>query len=302
MMDRESTLRRSGWLRWAPPVLKVIKAINMATQTRGAKVSLVVVVSVILIAVAADVIAPYDPLIQDYTALLQAPSLSHPFGTDHVGRDILSRVIHGTRTSIAAGMLSVGFAILVGGTAGLVAGYLRNWIAALIMRIADAIFAFPSLLLALTMASVLGPSLQNIMIAVGVVFSPTIARLVRAESLAVRERDFVTAAVSSGATPTRITLVHILPNVMATVIVMATLLVSAAILIEAGLSFLGVGLPPPAPSWGADLRDGARYMRVAWWSSFFPGCAIFLTVLAINLLGDGLRISLDPRQRRTLRV
>jgi peptide/nickel transport system permease protein len=302
MMDRESTIRRSGWLRWAPPVLKVIKAINMATQTRGAKVSLVVVVSVILIAVAADVIAPYDPLIQDYTALLQAPSLSHPFGTDHVGRDILSRVIHGTRTSIAAGMLSVGFAILVGGTAGLVAGYLRNWIAALIMRIADAIFAFPSLLLALVMASVLGPSLQNIMIAVGVVFSPTIARLVRAESLSVRERDFVTAAVSSGAAPTRITLVHILPNVMATVIVMATLLVSAAILIEAGLSFLGVGLPPPAASWGADLRDGARYLRVAWWASFFPGCAIFLTVLAINLLGDGLRISLDPRQRRTLRV
>ena len=274
----------------------------MATQTRGAKVSLIVVVSVILIAVTADVIAPYDPLIQDYTALLQAPSLSHPFGTDHVGRDILSRVIHGTRTSIAAGMLSVGFAILVGGTAGLVAGYLRNWVAALIMRIADAIFAFPSLLLALAMASILGPSLQNIMIAVGVVFSPTIARLVRAESLAVRERDFVTAAVSSGATPTRITLAHILPSVMATVIVMATLLVSAAILIEAGLSFLGVGLPPPAPSWGADLRDGARYLRVAWWSSFFPGCAIFLTVLAINLLGDGLRISLDPRQRRALRV
>ena len=281
--------------RWA---VRVTKGIASITRTRGAGLGLVWVLFAIFVALAASLVAPYDPGDQDYDALRQPPSVSHPFGTDHVGRDILSRVAYGARVSLSAGIIAVGLAVVVGVLAGLVSGYFSGWIDSVIMRIADAIWSFPTLVLALTLTAILGPSLRNVMIAVGIVFTPIFARLARAETLSVREREFTTAARSVGAPTYRILLVHILPNIAASIIVQATLMVSSAILIEAGLSFLGVGVRPPTPSWGSDLRDGSKFLRQAWWMSVFPGAAIFVTVLAINLLGDGVRWALDPRFRR----
>lgn len=266
-------------------------------RTRGAGFGLVVTLLTVLLAVTADLISPYSPATQDYTAIMSPPSLQHWLGTDNLGRDTLTRIIYGTRVSILAGLVSVGFAAIVGTLMGLLAGYWRGWVDDLLMRLADALWSFPGIVLALAIAAALGPGLVNAMIAIGVVFTPVFARLVRGSALSVRERDFVLAARVLGADDARIMRLHILPNVMAPVIVQGSLMVALAIIVEATLSFLGLGVQPPEPSWGSMLKAASQYMQVSPWLSFFPGLAIFVTVLGLNLLGDGFRRALDPRLR-----
>jgi peptide/nickel transport system permease protein len=269
-----------------------------ALQTRGAGFGLVVVTLVLFVALSADVIAPYNPDRPQQAGVLTAPAPAHWLGTDQLGRDVLSRIIHGTRTSVQAGVVSVGFALIAGGSIGLLAGYHGGWIDDVLVLLVDALWSFPTLVLALAIAASLGPGLTNAMLAIGVVFTPVFARLVRGQTLSVRERDFVMAARALGAGPGRIMLRHIWPNVTAPIIVQTSLLVASAIVVEAALSFLGLGTEPPTSSWGSMLKVGYQYMQQAPWLSFAPGVAIFVTVLAFNLLGDGLRRGLDPRLRQ----
>ena len=278
-----------GWLR---------AVLTRALQTRGAGFGLVVVALVLFVALSADVIAPYNPDQAQQAGVLTAPALAHWLGTDQLGRDVLSRIIHGTRTSVQAGVVSVGFALLAGVSIGLLAGYHGGWIDDVLVLLVDALWSFPTLVLALAIAASLGPGLTNAMLAIGVVFTPIFARLVRGQTLSVRERDFVMAARALGAGSGRIMLRHIWPNVTAPIIVQTSLLVASAIVVEAALSFLGLGIEPPTSSWGSMLKAGYQYMQQAPWLSFAPGTAIFVTVLAFNLLGDGLRRGLDPRLRQ----
>ena len=269
-----------------------------ALQTRGAGFGLVVVVLVLFVALSANVIAPYNPDQAQQAGVLTAPALAHWLGTDQLGRDVLSRIIYGTRTSVQAGVVSVGFALIVGVSIGLLAGYHGGWIDDGLVLLVDALWSFPTLVLALAIAASLGPGLTNAMLAIGVVFTPIFARLVRGQTLSVRQRDFVVAARALGAGPVRLMLRHIWPNVTAPIIVQTSLLVASAIVVEAALSFLGLGTEPPTSSWGSMLKGGYQYMQQAPWLSFAPGTAIFVTVLAFNLLGDGLRRGLDPRLRQ----
>ncbi len=269
-----------------------------ALQTRGAGFGLVVVALVLFVALSADVIAPYNPNQAQSAGVLTAPALAHWLGTDQLGRDVLSRIIYGTRTSVQAGVVSVGFALLAGVSIGLFAGYHGGWIDDALVLLVDALWSFPTLVLALAIAASLGPGLTNAMLAIGVVFTPIFARLVRGQTLSVREYDFVVAARALGAGPGRLMLRHIWPNVTAPIIVQTSLLVASAIVVEAALSFLGLGIEPPTASWGSMLKAGYQYMQQAPWLSFAPGAAIFVTVLAFNLLRDGLRRGLDPRLRQ----
>jgi peptide/nickel transport system permease protein len=269
-----------------------------ALQTRGAGFGLVVVALVLVVALTADVIAPYNPNQAQPAGVLTAPALAHWLGTDQLGRDVLSRIIHGTRTSVQAGVVSVGFALVAGVSIGLLAGYHGGWIDDALVLVVDALWSFPTLVLALAIAASLGPGLTNAMLAIGVVFTPVFARLVRGQTLSVRARDFVMAARALGAGSGRLMLRHIWPNVTAPIIVQTSLLVASAIVVEAALSFLGLGIEPPTASWGSMLKGGYQYMQQAPWLSFAPGTAIFVTVLAFNLLGDGLRRGLDPRLRQ----
>ena len=269
-----------------------------ALQTRGAGFGLVVVALVLFVALSADVIAPYNPNQAQSAGVLTAPALAHWLGTDQLGRDVLSRIIYGTRTSVQAGVVSVGFALIAGVSIGLFAGYHGGWIDDALVLLVDALWSFPTLVLALAIAASLGPGLTNAMLAIGVVFTPIFARLVRGQTLSVREYDFVVAARALGAGPGRLMLRHIWPNVTAPIIVQTSLLVASAIVVEAALSFLGLGIEPPTASWGSMLKAGYQYMQQAPWLSFAPGAAIFVTVLAFNLLGDGLRRGLDPRLRQ----
>ena len=260
-------------------------------------IGLGVVGLMIFLALTADFLTPYDPNYQDYAQLRQAPSLDHPFGTDQVGRDVYSRVIYGTRISLLVGVIAVGIGMTAGVMIGLVAGLYGGWVDEILMRVMDAIYAFPALVLALAITAALGTGIVNIMIAIGVVYMPSYARLVRGQVLSVRERDFVIAAQLLGARPLRLMFLHIWPNVTAPIIVQASLNVSTAILTEASLSFLGLGVRPPTPSWGSSLQGGYQYLSSAPWLSIYPGLAIFIAVLAFNLFGDGLRQLLDPRLR-----
>jgi len=269
-----------------------------ALQTRGAGFGLAVVALVLLVALSADVIAPYNPNQAQQAGVLTAPALAHWLGTDQLGRDVLSRIIHGARTSVQAGVVSVGFALMTGVSIGLLAGYHGGWIDDALVLLVDALWSFPTLVLALAIAASLGPGLTNAMLAIGVVFTPVFARLVRGQTLSVRERDFVMAARALGAGSGRVMLRHIWPNVTPPIIVQTSLLVASAIVVEAALSFLGLGIEPPTASWGSMLKAGYQYMQQAPWLSFAPGTAIFVTVLAFNLLGDGLRRGLDPRLRQ----
>lgn len=264
-------------------------------RIRLAGAGLVVVAIVAFCALFANVISPFDPTEQNYTAIAQAPSRSHLLGTDDLGRDVLSRVIHGARVSLQVGAIAVSIAISLGAVLGLVAGYSGGFADNWIMRFVDAVQAFPGLILALALAAALGPGVGNVMIAVGFVSTPAMARLTRAQTLSVRESDFVAAAHVMGASPWKIIQRHIWPNVTGPIIVQATLLIATAIVTEASLSFLGVGVQPPTPSWGSMLRTGSQYLEVAPWIAFAPGIAIFITVLAFNVIGDGLRRVLDPR-------
>jgi peptide/nickel transport system permease protein len=276
--------------------------LGRVVQSRGAGFGLAVIVLVVFAAAAADLVAPYNPNQIQPIGILSSPSPAYPLGTDAIGRDTLSRIIYGARVSLLAGAVSVGVALTAGVLIGLLAGYYGGWIDDVLMRVVDALYSFPALLLALAITAILGPGLVNVMLAIGVVFTPAFARLVRGQALSVRERDFVMAARVTGARPWRIMAVHIWPNVTAPIIVQASLQVAAAIVIEAGLSFLGLGVQPPAPSWGSMLKDGYQYMEQAPWLAFAPGAAIFVTVLAFNLFGDGLRQALDPRGARRGRV
>jgi peptide/nickel transport system permease protein len=264
-------------------------------ETRLVGTGLTITAVVLLCALAAPLLAPYDPNEQDYLALTEPPSVNHVLGTDDIGRDVLSRLIYGSRVSLEVGLIAVGIAVAVGVSLGLVAGYVGGLPDDAIMRVVDAIQAFPSLILALAITAALGPNIGNAMLAIGIVAAPGMARLTRGQTLSVREHEFIAAARVCGASPVSIMRQHIWPNVTAPIIVQATLLLGTAIVTEAALSFLGVGVQPPTPSWGAMLRTGSQYLEVAPWIGLASGAAIFLTVLAFNFVGDGLRRALDPR-------
>jgi peptide/nickel transport system permease protein len=255
--------------------------------------------AVVLAALLAPQLSPYDPIKANQRSSLEAPSLAHPFGTDRFGRDILSRVLWGGRLSLPVGFISVVIAAVAGVALGLLAGYHGRWSDAAIMRLVDLMLAFPGILLALAIVAVLGGSLVNLMIAVGIAAIPDYVRITRGSVLGLKEREFVVAARVIGARNGTILMRHILPNVLAPLIVLATLGMAAAIITGSALSFLGLGVRPPAPEWGNMLAEGREFLARAWWVAFFPGLAIMLTVFAINLLGDGLRDALDPRLRRS---
>ena len=272
------------------------KAWQSFFKNRLAVVGLVLLSVLILIALFASLISPYDPIKLDLEALTQAPSWKHWFGTDNLGRDVLSRVMYGARVSLSAGVVAVSIAVVVGVALGLLAGFFRGAVDELIMRVVDAMLAFPFLVLAITLAAVLGPSLENAMLAIAVVSIPGFARLTRAQMLSERERDYVLAAESLGSSDARIVFQHLLPNIAGAVVIQATLSIAGAILAESSLSFLGLGVQPPTPSWGEMLNTARGYLRDAPWTAIAPGSLIFLSVLAFNLVGDGLRDALDPRR------
>jgi ABC-type dipeptide/oligopeptide/nickel transport system permease subunit len=248
-----------------------------------------------LTAIFAPLISPRDPLEQDLYKRLLPPSAEGWLGTDDFGRDLLSRLIYGSRISLKVGVVSVGIALLSGSTLGVISGYYGGWIDNLIMRLMDIMLALPSILLAMVVVAILGPSLNNAMLAVGVVTIPQYARILRSSVLSLRERDYVIAARSLGASDLRIITTAILPNCLAPITVQATLGMGTAILDTSGLSFLGLGAQPPIPEWGAMLNQGKEFIRDAWWVVAAPGAAIFFMVLGFNLLGDGLRDALDPQ-------
>ena len=262
-----------------------------------AMAGLAVVVFFVVLAVFAPWIAPHDPLAAGWSTIRKAPSAAHWFGTDDLGRDVLSRVVWGTRASLMAGVVSVAISLLLGVVIGMVAGFFGGWIDALISRVTDAFLACPFLILAIALAAFLGPSLTNAMIAIGVSAAPIFVRLTRAQVLNVKVEDYIEAARAVGCSPLRIAVSHMLPNITAPVIVQSTLAIAAAVIAEASLSFLGLGQQPPAPSWGSMLNTAKNFMDSAPWMAIWPGLAIFILVLAFNLLGDGLRDALDPRHR-----
>jgi len=266
-------------------------------RRKGAVVGLIVIATFIVLALFAPLIAPYDPLATSWTLVRKPPSALHWFGTDDLGRDVLSRVIYGTRASLTAGAISVCIAFSVGVPLGLLSGYLGGFLDALISRITDAMLACPFLILAIALAAFLGPSLGNAMIAIGISATPIFVRLTRGQTMNVKVEDYVEAARAVGNPPWRIALVHILPNIMPALLVQATLSIAAAIIAEAALSFLGLGQQPPAPSWGSMLNAAQRFLTNAPWMALWPGLGIFLVVLSFNLVGDGLRDALDPRER-----
>lgn len=280
----------------APPASPGRRALRKLLRRKGALFGAAVVLAFVLMALFAPWIAPQDPIATSWGAIRKAPSAEHWFGTDEIGRDVLSRVIFGTQASLLAGVVSVSISLLLGVPLGLAAGFLGGAFDALVSRIVDAFLACPFLILAIAMAAFLGPSLTNAMIAIGVSATPIFVRLTRGQVLNVKVEDYVEAARAVGNPPWRIALRHVLPNITAPLIVQATLAIAAAVIAEASLSFLGLGQQPPAPSWGSMLNTAKNYIDNAPWMAVWPGLAIFLLVLAFNLLGDGLRDALDPRQ------
>ncbi len=266
-------------------------------RRRGALIGLAIVLVFIGMALFAPWVAPQDPIATSWGAIRQAPSAAHWFGTDEIGRDVLSRVIWGTRASLLAGVVSVSISLLLGVPIGLAAGFLGGFVDATISRITDAFLACPFLILAIALAAFLGPSLTNAMIAIGVSATPIFVRLTRAQVLGVKVEDYIEAARAVGNPPLRIALRHVLPNIAAPLIVQSTLAIAAAVIAEASLSFLGLGQQPPEPSWGSMLNTAKNYIDNAPWMAIWPGMSIFALVLSFNLVGDGLRDALDPRQR-----
>jgi peptide/nickel transport system permease protein len=266
-------------------------------RRKSAVLGLVVLVLIVLVALLAPLIVPYDPTQQSWTSIRKPPSLQHWFGTDESGRDLFSRVVFGARASLLAGVISISIALGLGVPIGLLAGYGGKWIDAVIGRITDAMLACPFLILAIALAAFLGPSLQNAMIAIGLTATPIFVRLTRGQVMAVKVEDYVEAARAVGNPPVRIAVKHILPNILPALIVQATISIATAIIAEASLSFLGLGQQPPAPSWGSMLNTAQRFLTNAPWMAVWPGLAIFLTVLSFNVLGDGLRDALDPKER-----
>jgi peptide/nickel transport system permease protein len=280
------------------PASNWVRALAVFRRSKIAFVGLVVIAIFILVALLAEVLAPYDPNAVALTQRFLPPGPEHWFGTDNLGRDILSRVITGSRISLWVGVITVGLAMLIGVPAGLVAGYLRGRADSIIMRLVDVFLAFPVIILAVAIVAVRGPGLTNVMIALVAVYWPTYARVTRGVTLVLREEDYVLAARSIGSSSLRIMAREILPNAISPLLVIASLGLGNAILSEAALSFLGLGIQPPQASWGSMLNFGMQFLRDAPFLSIFPGVAIFVTVLGFNLLGDGLRDALDPRLRQ----
>jgi peptide/nickel transport system permease protein len=283
VMERGATPRQRAWRR--------------LLRRRGAMLGLVFVIFFIVLAIFAPYIAPYDPVATSWSAVRKAPSAEFWFGTDEIGRDVLSRVVWGARASLLAGLVSVCISMALGVPIGLLAAYVGGWTDGLISRFTDSMLAVPFLILAIALAAFLGPSLTNAMIAIGVSATPIFIRLTRAQVLAVKVEDYIEAARAVGNPHWRIALRHILPNVLPPLIVQSTLAIAAAVIAEASLSFLGLGQQPPAPSWGSMLNTAKNFVDQAPWMAIWPGLSIFLLVLSFNLLGDGLRDALDPKNK-----
>jgi len=266
-------------------------------RSRGAVTGGIILAVLLVAAVGAPLLTPYDSLSMRPEERLQPPNRAHLFGTDVFGRDLWTRVLYGSRISLRTGVISITLAVALGVPLGLTSGYYGGSVDRLLMRLVDLMLTFPGILLALVIIAILGPNLLNAMLAVGISASPTYARVVRASVLGAREQVYVDAARAIGCRDGRIMVRHILPNTVAPIIVLGTLGVAGAIISAAALSYLGLGAQPPTPEWGALLSEGRNYLRVAWWMTAFPGLAIMIAVLAINLLGDGLRDALDPRLR-----
>jgi peptide/nickel transport system permease protein len=286
----ERTARNYSW--WASPYGRAARRLQ---RNPAAVVSLVILILIVLVAAVAPILAPYDPLKMLPLDIMKPPSLRHLFGTDQFGRDILSRAIYGARLSVPLGIIPVVIGTGLGTLLGLVAGYTEGATRRVIMRAVDVMLGFPLFLLALFIVAMLGPSLFNAMLAVGISSTPTYARVVYSSVLSIREREYIVAARALGVSEVRILLQHVLPNVIAPVIVVSTVGMAYAILTGAALSFLGLGVQPPTPEWGAMVYEGRSYLRTAWWISTLPGLMIVVAVLAVNVLGDGLRDALDPR-------
>nr|WP_231402576.1 ABC transporter permease [Caenimonas aquaedulcis] len=282
-MERGPTPARRAWRR--------------LLRRRGAMLGLGFVVFFVLLALLAPWIAPHDPMATSWSAVRKAPSAEYWFGTDEIGRDVLSRVVWGARASLSAGLVSVCISMALGVPIGLLAAYVGGWTDGLISRFTDSMLAVPFLILAIALAAFLGPSLTNAMIAIGVSATPIFIRLTRAQVLAVKVEDYIEAARAVGNPHWRIALRHILPNVLPPLIVQSTLAIAAAVIAEASLSFLGLGQQPPAPSWGSMLNTAKNFVDDAPWMAVWPGVSIFLLVLSFNLLGDGLRDALDPKHK-----
>lgn len=287
---KQTNKKRSQWRE----VWRMLKKNKMALLGLG------ILVILVLLALFADVIADYDTVVikQNLANRLKGPSAEHWLGTDEFGRDIFARLVHGARVSLKVGIIAVGISIILGGILGALAGFYGGRIDNIIMRIMDVFLAVPSILLAIAIVSALGPSIINLMVAISISSVPRYARIVRASVLSIRDQEFVEAARAIGANNARIIFRHIIPNSLAPVIVQGTLGVASAILSTAGLSFIGLGIQPPAPEWGSMLSGGRQYLRYAWWVTTFPGVAIMITILSLNLLGDGLRDALDPRLKQ----
>lgn len=290
------TSRRNSLLLRSP----VLVAMRRFARNRAALLGAMAFSVLVLLAVLASVVTRYDPTRINLAANLQAPSASHPLGTDYFGRDVLSRMMFGGRASLAVGLGVVLIALAIGVPVGLVAGYLGRRIDNMLMRLMDAFMTFPPLLLSIAIIGSLGPAVHNVMLALGIVNIPTIARIVRGSTLAVREQEYVSAAECMGAGPPRTVFRHILPNVAAPIVVQMTVTLATSIIAEASLSFLGLGVQPPTPSWGRDLSEGRRYLGDAPWLLLAPTAAIMLAVLSVNFIGDGLRDCLDPKSWRRL--
>ena len=279
------------------PLRRAGRTLALVARRPGGAFGLLVIGMVVVLALVDDLLVPGGPNQVSVPDRLQAPTWPHPFGTDELGRDVLDRVVLGAATSLQVGFVAVGIALVAGVLVGLLAGYYRGPLDAVLMRSMDVLFAFPAILMAIAVLALLGPGTRNAMIAIGIVYIPIFARVTRAAVLSVSEEVYVRASRSVGAPDARILFAHVLPNAAPSIIVQTSVSLAFAILSEAALSFLGLGTQPPNSSWGLMLSQGRGFLEQAWWMAFFPGIAIFLTVLAFNLLGDALRDVLDPRRR-----
>ncbi|MDO4690719.1 MAG: ABC transporter permease [Fusobacterium sp.] len=290
MKDKKINKKNSQWVEIA----------RMLSKNKMAMFGLFILILLIILAIFANVIADYETVVikQNLSNRLTPPNSQNWLGTDEFGRDIFARLIHGARVSLKVGILAVGLSIIIGGTLGALSGFYGGYIDNVIMRTMDIFLAVPSILLAIAIVSALGPSIINLMVAISISSVPRYARIVRASVLSIRDQEFIEAAKAIGASNTRIIFKHIIPNSLAPVIVQGTLGVASAILSTAGLSFIGLGIQPPDPEWGSMLSGGRQYLRYAWWVTTFPGVAIMITILSLNLLGDGLRDALDPRLKQ----
>ena len=271
------------------------RRVRAFVRNKTAVLGLVLAAFLVMIALLAPLLAPYDPLVQDVRNMLSPPSKQHLFGTDDLGRDVFSRVLYGARVSVVVGLSAVTVGTVIGMILGISAGYFGGWFEISVMRIVDVLMSFPVLVMGLMFMAILGPGMDKLILAIGLVLAPQVARLAHASTVALRDADYVIAAKAAGAHPLRILRCHVLPNILGEILVMATLWTATAIRVEANLSFIGLGVSPPTPTWGNMIREGVRWLVVTPWLSIFPGLAILLAVLAFNMVGDGIRDAMDPR-------